>query len=115
MSYPRVIPRDLFNEANLLKCLGQLYLLLERRRDVALDHDGGAFHVTQDDSDGSLTVTNVTMVNPARQKLGTLVRPLNSRDPWPLYLDTVSDRISVLTAAGDLADDFLQFLRLSGA
>ena len=29
MSYPRVIPRDLFNEASLLKCYGQVYLKLE--------------------------------------------------------------------------------------
>ncbi len=27
--YARVIPRDLFNEANLLKCFGNLYLRLE--------------------------------------------------------------------------------------
>lgn len=26
MTYRRVIPRDLFNEADLLKCLGRLYI-----------------------------------------------------------------------------------------
>jgi hypothetical protein len=29
MGYTRVIPRDLFNEANLLKCIGGLYIALE--------------------------------------------------------------------------------------
>lgn len=30
MTYLRVIPRDLFNEAKLLKCLGKLYLEAEK-------------------------------------------------------------------------------------
>ena len=29
MTYRRVIPRDLFNEGNLLKCLGKLYVQAE--------------------------------------------------------------------------------------
>ena len=43
--YNRVIPRDLFNEANLLKCMGQLYLCLEAAnlKYVYLEHDGDAF------------------------------------------------------------------------
>lgn len=32
MSYFRVIPRDLFNEASLLKCYGRLAILLDDMR-----------------------------------------------------------------------------------
>jgi len=52
MSYTRVIPRDLFNEANLLKCYGQIYIEVERmslpdpRAYVEIEHDGGAFYIS---------------------------------------------------------------------
>ena len=40
MSYARVIPRDLFNEANLLKCLGKVALILmDRPSDAEFDED----------------------------------------------------------------------------
>ncbi len=32
MTYKRVIPRDLFNEANLLKCYGALWIALDNAR-----------------------------------------------------------------------------------
>lgn len=62
--YQRVLPRDLFNESKLLKCIGQLVLLI---------HDGNcpnglAFtHHDEDDEpfiirlmeDGHLTITNI--------------------------------------------------------
>lgn len=36
MTYQREIPRDLFNEANLLKCLGQISLIAHDRPDGEL-------------------------------------------------------------------------------
>lgn len=30
--YIRVVPRDLFNEGDLLKCYGRLWILLDERR-----------------------------------------------------------------------------------
>lgn len=63
--YDRVLPRDLFNESKLLKCLGQLALLV---------HDGKAgwlgfeftpaipyrgFIIEQDPSDGGLFCANL--------------------------------------------------------
>jgi len=64
MRCARVIPRDLFNEADLLKCLGRLWIKLDERR----DHKGrmvfyGAgerpFEVEQNPSDGSIHCRNV--------------------------------------------------------
>ena len=103
MSYQRVIPRDLFNEGNLLKCLGQLYLELERLNlpDVTLAHDGEAFEIEQDESDGSLSVANVAVIFQG-ERLGQLVRPLNSRAPFPLWLRTDDDDRPLFDDSGRL-------------
>jgi hypothetical protein len=87
MNYYRVLPRDLFNEANLLKCLGRLSLLIHDGKLPRWDclHDGGAFDIEQDESDGSLFVKNVRFTvggHPIH-----LYRPLNSREPWPLLTE----------------------------
>jgi hypothetical protein len=110
MSYLRVIPRDLFNEANLLKCLAHLWLILER------DHYQAEFGVEsvdefmieQDPNDGSISVVNVPFS--VRGKPARLSRPLNSRQPWPLYLEMIDDQdfdpIQVFDINGRLSGDF---------
>ena len=86
MTYKREIPRDLFNEANLLKCFGQLYLELEK---LNLQHllkhtcKDQPFGIRQEWSDGSLSIDNVWLSAPKGQF--ELKRPLNSREPYPLY------------------------------
>jgi hypothetical protein len=116
MSYSRVIPRDLFNEANLLKCYGQLYLKLERYfSDIDLRHEFGpfgssAFNIRQDPADGSLTIANICLVKGTDKY--ELRRPLNSREPWPLYCVISDDReTAVFDDNGELAEGFLEFLR----
>jgi hypothetical protein len=86
MSYVRVIPRDLFNEADLLKCLGHLCIMLETTRSNAkFDvEDAPVFDIRQDESDGSIHVANLPFSVDGRSV--HLSRPLNSRSPWPLYL-----------------------------
>lgn len=116
MTYNRVIPRDLFNESKLLKCLGKLYIAAERHTpghvlvrfvDGALDgqcHDG--FGVTQDQSDGSMYAQNVAVyVNNKRVIVAT---PLNSRDDLPLYAQWDDEFIPVFKNDGTLTSAFLQ-------
>ena len=93
MTYARVIPRDLFNEANLLKCYGRLWILLDETRghnarlgDKAGEHSGEPFKIVQDESDGSLSVANVPFT--VAGEAWTLSRPLNTREPWPLYAES---------------------------
>lgn len=119
MSYRRVIPRDLFNEGNLLKCYGQLYLGLEKlncvenlHADVMLDRFG--FQVSQDPGDGSLTIGNVTLY--CQGERVPLRRPLNSREPFPLYaalhVDTEDEtEIAVFTDTGELTPEFKALFR----
>lgn len=111
MTYARVIPRDLFNEADLLKCLGRLWILLDETRghnarlgDAEGEHDGAPFEIVQDESDGSLYVANVPF------RIGcyeyTLTRPLNARAPWPLYIHRDFDDIRVFDEDGKLSGQF---------
>ncbi len=111
MSYLRVIPRDLFNEANLLKCLGRLWCLLDETRghnarlgDKDNEHSGAAFDIVQDESDGAIFVHNLPFTVGRIEY--TLFVPLNSRAPWPLWLHYEDDDIQVFNEAGSFSTDF---------
>jgi hypothetical protein len=113
VSYKRVIPRDLFNEASLLKCYGQLYLQLEKLdMEDCLRHadDESLFQVEQDWAGGGLSLQNVTLV--VRGEPVQLLRPLNARDPYPLYAFTKDEEeIAVFNDDGSLDEDMLKFLQ----
>jgi len=108
--HTRVCPRDLFNEANLLKCLGRVSLLIEDRKlPLRMSHrspDSG-FLVAQDQSDGSILVANLRF-RTADGRAVTLRRPLNARAPWPL-LAVLDDRdeIYVFDDDGNPSAEFL--------
>ena len=88
MSYQRVLPRDAFNEANLLKCIGQISLL-------ELDHmapgfetelvyykDNTSFNIQLNESDGSIYVLNF-IIKYKDEVLPHSV-PLNSKRKYPM-------------------------------
>lgn len=111
MSYDRVLPRDLFNEANFLKCVGQLWLRLEGNDKCEIigpqESEGFAFEL--DMYSGDLSLENVHL------KLGsdlyTFKRGLNSRDPWPLYITTEEEEdILIFNDNGKLSGEFLDFV-----
>ena len=86
MSYKRVIPRDLFNESKLLKCLGKISLwILDRKiQGVLEEHDGQPFRIIQTE-DGALYVSNIEYTDTEGNSLH-FSTPLNSRAQWPLEL-----------------------------
>ena len=129
--YDRELPRDLFNEAKLLKCLGQLSLVIHDGIDsrkqptppgLQLIHnrhfaDDGlpvrGFVIRQDQATGDIFAANVrcvagsTLTN-ARELL--LYTPVNSRAPYPLVAeidDDDSDALDVFNDDGSLSADFL--------
>lgn len=116
MTYTRVIPRDLFNEGDLLKCYGRLWILLdETRGHVAQLGDeeqlpATPFEVWQDESDGSLTVVNVPFL--VRGERWHLYRPLNCRSPWPLWCSSPDEEICVrvFTEKGQFSPEFVQLI-----
>lgn len=114
MSYIREIPRDLFNEANLLKCLGKLWICLDNRSGHCASLDFNPFHPTapfdvwQSQDDGSISARNVLFSVSGRTV--RLYRPLNSREPWPLYADFDDEPLEVFTDGGELSGDFLALI-----
>lgn len=116
-SYERVLPRDLFNEANLLKCLGQVSLLLHDRGkdgDPRLIHwtVRPGFDIQMDMSDGSIFCSNLTLHRPNDRHMYYIRRVLNSRDPWPIYLITADDdTLHILDDDGQFSPQFKEWAR----
>lgn len=116
MSYNRIIPRDLFNEAKLLKCLGQLALVIHDGVGVPsslkLTHswEEEGFNIEQDSSSGALFCSNLELT--CSRRIIELSQPYNNKDAYPLQfvLDDNGDR--VFNDDGTLSDEFLAMLRL---
>lgn len=88
MSYIRVCPRDLFNEANLLKCLGKLTLLVhdEEIQGLNFNHEAQdkGFVIDQDE-DGAIHVINLHFFDDNGTPVDCDVS-LNNRYKWPLVI-----------------------------
>lgn len=111
MSYLRVIPRDLFNEANLLKCYGQIYLNLERLgyQDCLIGGDNDEPFTVCSNDDGETWLDNVQLW--VRGGALTLKRPLNSRRSYPLYAFPDDDtQIEVFEDSGAFTGEMIEFL-----
>lgn len=117
MTYTRVIPRDLFNEADLLKCYGRLWILLDETRghsarlgDAESEHSGAPFEIRQDEADGSISVANVPFT--IRGERWRLSRPLNCRSPWPLWCSSPDEETCerVFTEEGRFSPEFVQLI-----
>lgn len=88
--YRRVLPRDLFNEADLLKNMGRLWIGLDELgpdcRARIIEEDVSRFEIVQNEASGGITVANITF------EIGGIVhgleRGLNARRPWPLMVET---------------------------
>jgi hypothetical protein len=113
VDYRRVIPRDLFNEASLMKCLGNLHIKTGQwHPKVLMLHHSNAFNIMQDESDGSIYsgcisvfINNVTYDH---------WRPLNSREAWPLWLrernDPDAEEFQAFTDEGDLSPELMALI-----
>ena len=114
MSYQRVLPRDAFNEANYLKCIGRLALIrndqLEGYQYFELVSDlyeefGSSFSRNQD---GDL-YCHSTFIRVLEGKY-RIYRNLNSRSPYPVYIITDVGMIDLLTDEGNLTQDFIDWV-----
>ncbi len=116
--YRREIPRDLFNEAKLLKCLGQLSLILHDavgiRWPLRLEHDDSehpGFVIEQDASSGDIYCNNLSLYLGDKGEI-ELTTPLNSREPYPLMYQAWWDegQGNVFTDDGKLSEEFKEWL-----
>lgn len=118
--YNRVIPRDLFNEAKLLKCMGQMSLLIHDGVDkhgaatppgLTIRHDeddNRGFDIGQDPSNGELTVYNLRVEFNGKEVF--LSTRYNSKEPFPLTYGVDQDG-DVFTLLGTFTDEFLEYLQ----
>jgi hypothetical protein len=106
--YTRIIPRDLFNEAKLLKCLGRLALLVHDGLPLEIDYDPDGFAINQRSSDGGLYVENMTFS--AKFPL-ELYSAYNSKMNYPL-LCQAEEEIFVFDEDGNLTEEFKKFINV---
>lgn len=116
--YQRVIPRDLFNEAVLLKCLGKVALWIHEGMLPLLT----AEHTTMGDSDQHTQGFDVRLTECGLLFAGSLrfylcgrrqvlfVTTYNSREPWPLLWcwSYDGDMLPVFADNGDPDPHFLR-------
>lgn len=113
VNYSREIPRDFFNEAMLLKCMGQLRIhagTCTQLKGVTFqfDHDGGPFEIGKDEGSGDISVVNCQVtINGIKPLFYT---PLNSRDSYPLICELDSNQYYVFEGDGEFTEEFIQFV-----
>ncbi len=113
-SYKRVLPRDLFNEASLLKCLGRVSLLIEdgmAPSGMRLEHTGqNGFEIDQSPGSGDLCCMNLMLITPDGRR-SFLWRNHNSREEWPLFVGAMVDgeeeEIEVFDTVGNFTSEFV--------
>lgn len=114
MGYNRVLPRDLFNEAKLLKCLGQLCLLIhEGKCSLKVIHDikyWEGFNIQQDPSDGGLFVTNLKFYTKRGDWEIGAAAVLNSQRPYSLVFTSNGAEHPMFTDDGQLSPEYFEHL-----
>ena len=111
MEYVRVIPRDLFNEAKLLKCIGRLCLLIHDNTTpcpmaFVQSEDGEPFNIGLSE-EGSLFVTNIHIS--IKGKIFPFKTTYNSKANYPLYLEYEYCDYLVFDEQGNWDAEFIAF------
>lgn len=102
-NYKRVIPRDLFNEAMLLKCLGKINLLILDNEIQGLEcihtQPQKGFIIKQDSGSGDIYVANLFFKDESGNEV-LFSHPLNARDSWPLVMTYKQETYYVFNKTG---------------
>lgn len=115
-----VAPRDVFNKANLTKCIGRFAQLIEQGElpGLSLTIDDEFFFSSIDSNSGELVTECIVEFDSANNLDVTnayFSRGCNSREPWPLWLNLEDDSesIEVFNHEGELSEDILEFCKLN--
>lgn len=111
--YERVIPRDLFNEGKLLKCVGRLALLIHERNtpvDIQILEDVGymdqGFRIGLWE-DGYLSIYNMQIR--IKDIPHTFRTVYNSKANYPLYAFRDNTETLVFDEAGNWDQEFIDY------
>ncbi len=110
--YMRVIPRDLFNEAKLLKCIGLLCLKIHDRQtpvQMGIIETGKAFSIGLNE-EGSLTITNLDILIKGQKFI--FKTTYNSKSNFPLFVETYDcAEYTVFNEVGEFDQEFIDFCK----
>ena len=108
----KVVPRDLFNDANILMNFGNLYIQLEKINEHDLMQSnveaGDQFKINMDKSDGSTSIRGVELVIDGN--IIEVWRPLNTREKWSLWFRGEEDDYEVFDDEGNLSVELLSLI-----
>jgi hypothetical protein len=109
--YQRIIPRDLFNEAKLLKCMGRLCLLIhDDMTPVEMSFDEvDKFEIGQLKSDGALTIANMHVYIKGKEFL--FKAQYNNKHNYPFKLEHDDADYQVFDENGNFDQEFLDFCK----
>lgn len=109
-TYIRVIPRDFFNEAKLLKCMGLLSLMVLDRMipegiNIEIDESGDPFNIELNE-DGLLFVSNYqVLINNTPVFVGTTY---NSKENYPFVAYVNYVEYPIFDEHGNFTDEFIK-------
>lgn len=111
MTYQRVIPRDFFNEAKLLKCMGLLAMKvldnqLPEGIKIGIEDNGESFDIIQMEYCGDITVNNYPVTVNGIELL--FASKYNSKSNFPLYCEIDYEPIIVFNEIGDFSNEFIE-------
>ena len=98
----KVIPRDLFNDGNLLTNYGHLYICLSKigLQHLLINSSDDKFEILMDPSNGATSLINVSLITVTGKKVD-LFRPLNSREKYSLMFMEKDDDYDVFNFEDD--------------
>ncbi len=115
--YFRVIPRDLFNESKLLKCVGKLVVAIEDKKTPIPNigygvNEGEPFKVALDEDNSCLTLLSVEIS--ICRVIHRFVTNYNSRLNYPLVVESKLPGLEdayVFDEEGEFSEDFINYCR----
>lgn len=111
INYSRVIPRDFFNEAKLLKCFGQLSLKMLDNQvpegvNISIEESGEPFDICLS-SEGGLYIANYeTTINNVPV---IFVTTYNSKSAYPFFCQYDYCDYEVFNEDGEFTEEFINF------
>lgn len=108
----RTIPRDLFNQANLMENIARLYIALEEKakEGILVDDtpDKDSFTMSVDEHNNTQEIEYIFLNIEDERK--SIFRYINSRERYSIYIeDGYGDDLEIFTESGELSEGFLEY------
>jgi hypothetical protein len=112
-NYRRIIPRDLFNEANLLKCVGRLILLIQEDQiplPIIYNEDCSEGFKIRMLPCGDLTISNIEFFINKEQVI--FKTTYNAKGNYPLFCEWDDCEFLVFDEQGQFTEEFIECAKM---